>query len=67
MNFNPFLLIALCITLFIILFLVMKLRRVREQLSIVEEALEDIKSGNQNRRVLARKSDMTKRICYSIQ
>lgn len=44
----------------------MKLRRVREQLSIVEEALEDIKSGNQNRRVLARKSDMTKRICYSI-
>ena len=66
MNFNPFLLIALCITFFIILFLIMKLRRVREQLSIVEEALEDIKSGNQNRRVLAKKSDMTKRICYSI-
>lgn len=66
MNFNPFLLIALCIMFFIILFLVMKLRRVREQLSIVEEALEDIKSGNQNRRVLAKKSDMTKRICYSI-
>ena len=66
MNFNPFLLIALCIMFFIIIFLVMKLRRVREQLSIVEEALEDIKSGNQNRRVLAKKSDMTKRICYSI-
>lgn len=66
MNFNPFLLIALCIMFFIILFLVMKLRRVREQLSIVEEALEDIKSGNQNRRILAKKSDMTKRICYSI-
>ena len=66
MNFNPFLLIALCIMFFIILFLVMKLRRVREQLSIVEEALEDIKSGNQNRRVLAKKSDMTKRICYAI-
>lgn len=66
MNFNPFLLFALCITFFIIIFLVMKLRRVREQLSIVEEAIEDIKSGNQNRRVLARKSDMTKRICYSI-
>ena len=44
----------------------MKLRRVREQLSIVEEALEDIKSGNPNRRVLAKKSDMTKRICYTI-
>lgn len=66
MNFNPFLLISFCITFFIILFLVIKLRRVREQLSIVEEALEDIKSGNQNRRVLARKSDMTKRICYAI-
>lgn len=66
MNFNPFLLLSLCITFFIILFLVIKLRRVREQLSIVEEALEDIKSGNQNRRVLARKSDMTKRICYAI-
>lgn len=66
MNLNPFLLIALCITFFIILFLVMKLRRVRGQLSIVEEVLEDIKSGNPNHRVLARKSDMTKRICYLI-
>lgn len=66
MNFNPFLLIVLCITFFIILFLVMKLRRVREQLSIIEETLEDIKSGNSNRRVLARKSDMTKRICFAI-
>ena len=66
MNFNPFLLIALCITLFILLFLIIKLRRVREQLSIVEETLEDIKSGNQNRRVLSKKSDMTKRICYAI-
>ena len=66
MNFNPFLLIVLCIMLFIIIFLVMKLRRVQEQLSIIEESLEDIKSGNPNRRVLARKSDMTKRICFAI-
>lgn len=66
MNFNPFLLISLCIMFFIILFLVIKLGRVREQLSIVEETLEDIKSGNRNRRVLTRKSDMTKRICYAI-
>lgn len=66
MNFNPFLLISLCIMFFIILFLVIKLGRVREQLSIVEEALEDIKSGNRNRRVLAKNNDMTKRICYAI-
>lgn len=66
MNFNPFLLISFCIMFFIILFLVIKLGRVREQLSIVEEALEDIKSGNRNRRVLAKNNDMTKRICYAI-
>ncbi len=66
MNFNPFLLIALCTALLAVLFLITKLRRVREQLSIIEEALEDIKSGNPNRRVLAGKSDMTKRICYAI-
>ena len=66
MNFNLFLLIALCITLSVILFLVIRLRRVRGQLFIIEEALEDIKSGNSNRRVLARKSDMTERICFAI-
>lgn len=66
MKLNLFLLIAFCISLFIILFLVTKLRRVREQISIIEEALEDLMSGNANRRVLARKSDMTKRICYAV-
>lgn len=79
MNGNPFFLeikinhivgyllfFILCIALLIILFLTTKLIRVREQLSLIEEALEDIKSGNSNRRVLARKSDMTKRICFSI-
>ena len=66
MNLNPFLLLALCTALLAVLFLITKLRRVRGQLSIIEEALEDIKSGNPNRRVLARKSDMTKRICYAI-
>lgn len=66
MNLNPFLLLILCTALLAVLFLITKLRRVRGQLSIIEEALEDIKSGNPNHRVLARKSDMTKRICYAI-
>lgn len=66
MSSNPFLFIVLCIELLAALFHMTKLRRVREQLSIIEETLEDIKSGNPNRRVLARKSDMTKRICYAI-
>ena len=66
MNVNLFLLIAFCIALLFILFLVTKLRSVRGQLSIIEEALEDIKSGNLNRRMLTKKNDMTRKICYGI-
>ncbi|WMM23581.1 HAMP domain-containing sensor histidine kinase [Tissierella sp. MB52-C2] len=54
----------LCIC--VIVFLAGKLCRVKEQLSIIKDALEDIKNGNLNRRILTRKSDMTKTICYSI-
>lgn len=66
MNVNLFLLIGFCIVLLFVLFLVTKLRRVRGQLSIIEEALEDIKSGNLNRRMLTKKNDMTRKICYGI-
>ena len=66
MNVNLFLLIAFCIAILFILFLVAKLRRVRGQLSIIEEALEDIKSGNLNHRMLAKRNDMTRKICYGI-
>ncbi len=66
MSFNLFLLIMLCIALLVILFLFTKLGRVREQLSVIEEALEDIKSGNLNRRMLTKKNDMTGKICYGI-
>lgn len=44
----------------------MKLRRVWEQLALIQDALADIKTGNLNRRVLARENDMTKQICYDI-
>ncbi len=66
MNVNLFLLIGFCIALLFVLFLVIKLRRVRGQLSIIEEVLEDIKSGNLNRRMLTKKNDMTRKICYGI-
>ena len=66
MNFTLVLLIVLCIAFFVILFLATKLLRVRGQLSLIEEALEDIKSGNLNRRMLTKRSDMTKKICYDI-
>ena len=66
MNVNLLLLIAFSFTLLFILFLISKLRRVQGQLSIIEEALEDIKSGNLNRRMLTKKNDMTRKICYGI-
>jgi len=59
-----FLVIFLCIC--VIIHLLKKLSRVREQIQLIEEALVDIKNGNLNRRVLARENDMTKTISYGI-
>ena len=42
------------------------LRRVRTQLALIKDALDDIKGGNLNRRILAGENDMTKTICYDI-
>ena len=66
MNYQVFLPAVFCINFFILLFLLAKLRRVGGQLSIIEEVLEDIKSGNLNRRMLAKKNDMTRKICCDI-
>ena len=66
MNCNVFLFVALCLSLVCVLLLGIKLRRVQESLSVIKEALEDIKAGNLNRRVLAKENDMTKQICYDI-
>ena len=66
MEINIYLLIAFLLSLLIIAYLVLKLHRVREQLTLIQDALADIKTGNLNRRVLARENDMTKQICYDI-
>lgn len=66
MEINIYLLIAFLFSLLIIAYLVLKLRRVWEQLALIQDALVDIKTGNLNRRVLARENDMTKQICYDI-
>ena len=66
MGVNTYLLFALLLSFFVIIYLVAKLHRIREQLLIIKDALTDIKTGNLNRRVLARESDMTKQICYGI-
>jgi signal transduction histidine kinase len=61
-----YLFLGLVLALLIILYLVSVLRRVQTQLTHIKEALEDIKNGNLNRRVLSTQSDMTKQICYGI-
>ena len=66
MELNLYLLLALLIALLVIGYLLAKLHRVRGQLSLIKDALTDIKNGNLNRRVLARESDLTKQICYDI-
>lgn len=66
MDVNLYLLLALLATLLMIAYLLTRLHRVRGQLSLIKDALMDIKSGNLNRRVLVRESDMTKQICYDI-
>ena len=66
MEINLYLLLALLITLLVIGYLLARLHRVQDQLSLIRDALNDIKTGNLNRRVLARESDLTKQICYDI-
>ncbi len=63
---NVYLLFALIFALLMIAYLVSVLRRVRTQLTLMKDALEDIKNGNLNRRILASESDITKQICYGI-
>ena len=67
MDWTLFLFFCICICGCIIIYLITKLYRVQEQLFIIEDALKDIKSGNLNRRILTRESDMTRTICYNIK
>lgn len=66
MEINLYLLLALLTALLVIGCLLARLHRVRGQLSLIRDALTDIKNGNLNRRVLVRESDLTKQICYDI-
>lgn len=66
MEINLYLLLSLLIALLVISYLLGKLYRVRGQLFLIRDALNDIKAGNLNRRVLTRESDLTKQICYDI-
>ncbi len=66
MNWTLVFFLSTSISICVIIYLATQLCRVREQISIIRDALEDIKQGNLNRRILTRKSDMTKTICYKI-
>lgn len=66
MNWTLIFLFFTLLCVCVIIYLTTKLYRVKEQLSIIKDALEDIKQGNLNRRILTRKSDITKTICYHI-
>ena len=66
MEINLYLVLALLTALLVIGCLLARLHRVRGQLSLIRDALTDIKNGNLNRRVLVRESDLTKQICYDI-
>ncbi|ERM39856.1 his Kinase A domain protein [Clostridioides difficile P64] len=66
MNTSVYLLLILALSLIIIAYLVSVLLRVRVQLTLIKDALEDIKNGNLNRRILTDENDITKQICYDI-
>lgn len=66
MNLNPFLLFALILAILLILFLVFHLNKLREQIFLIQQVLNDIKGGNLNRRLLTSKQDETRQICLAI-
>lgn len=66
MDINYQLLLILAPGLLLILWLIVRLCRIREQISLIQSALEDIKKGNLNRRVLSQENDVTRRICNDI-
>ena len=66
MEVKLYLLVSLVFALLVIAWLLIKLYNVRNQISLIKDALTDIKNGNLNRRVLVRENDLTKQICYDI-
>jgi len=58
--------ILLCCTLFFCLICVLRLMNVKRQLKDMKDVLEDIGSGNGNRRILAANHEMTAALSYQI-
>lgn len=52
--------------LIVVFYLGSKLYRTKQQISVIQEAVTDIKDGNLNRKILTRENDMTRQICYDL-
>lgn len=63
---NLYLVVGLVIAVIIIIYLIAVLIRIKLRLNTIREALEDIRKGNLNRRILTRNGDITSQICYEI-
>lgn len=66
MRLTEFLIIVSSILLIVVFYLGLKLYRTKQQISVIQEAVTDIKDGNLNRKILTRENDMAKQICYDL-
>ncbi|MBS6509875.1 MAG: HAMP domain-containing histidine kinase [Paraclostridium bifermentans] len=66
MGLTGFLIIVSAVLLIVVFYLGSKLYRTKQQISVIQEAVTDIKEGNLNRKILTRENDMTRQICYDL-
>lgn len=66
MVLTEFFIIVSAVLLIAVFYLGSKLYRTKQQISVIQEAVTDIKDGNLNRKILTRENDMTKQICYDL-
>lgn len=66
MGLTEFFIIVCAVLLIVVFYLGSKLYRTKQQISLIQEAVTDIKDGNLNRKILTRENDMTKQICYDL-
>lgn len=66
MGLTEFFIIICAVLLIVVFYLGSKLYRTKQQISLIQEAVTDIKDGNLNRKILTKENDMTKQICYDL-
>lgn len=66
MGLTEFFIIVSAVLLIVVFYLGSKLYITKQQISLIQEAVTDIKDGNLNRKILTKENDMTKQICYDL-